>query len=55
MQSKFVVVIPLNIQKLNLGFSTYKETATIVCEATTALEVYMKYPQALVIQQLKKR
>jgi hypothetical protein len=54
MKSKFVVILPLNIQQLNLGFYTYKETATIVCEASTAIEVYMKYPQAIAIKQMEK-
>ncbi len=53
MQNKFIVVLPVNIQQLSLGFSTYKETKTIVCEAGTALEVYNKYPQAIIIQPVK--
>jgi len=52
MLNKFLVIIPVNVQKLENGFSSFNKITTVVCEASTLLEVYMKYPLALKIKQL---
>jgi hypothetical protein len=55
MNNRFVVILPLNVQQLNYGFTSYKETTSIVCEASSVFELYKKYPNALIIQKLKVR
>ncbi len=53
MKNKFIVVVPSNIQKLNMGFATFNLTEKFVCEAMTVLDVYRQYPHAIIVKQLK--
>ena len=53
MMNNFLVVVPLNVKKLEMGLPTLKKTTAVVCAADTLIEVYMKYPHALIIKQLE--
>ena len=51
MQNKYVIVIPNELNNIKNSNSFYCSTEKLICNAKSFNEAYIKYPNAIAIQQ----